>query len=167
MKGTFAKTGFTLIEVVVVVVIIGILAAGVTPMFAGSLRNLQRDRVQRDLMTIIRHAGELAVIKGRESRLYILPEKSLCVLRVSPTTNTNLPNEQEKTVQNETEYKLPESLRFAKPQALSDDKGQTFYVRFFPNGGCDFATVVVTDNLNRNIRIEIIGSSNNVKVHTS
>ena len=63
--------GFTLMELIVVVIILAMMTAGVTPMFRDSLRSLKRHRVVDEFVAVMQHAHERAILDGVPYRFYV------------------------------------------------------------------------------------------------
>lgn len=157
--------GFTLIELTLVVVILGILAAGVAPLFAGSITTLREERAKRDIIALLRHAGERAVIEGVEYRVYIYPEQGLYQLvRTEPPEKDET---EEEIRNNEVTLRLPESLHFLKPEAARDGTRDSFYVAFAPNGSSGFATLPITTDQGHTFKISVKGAWNRIEVESS
>lgn len=159
------RSGFTFMELLVVVVIVGMLALAVTPMFQGSLDSMRGDRVMRSFHAMVRHAGELAIIEEVEHRLVIDTETHTFWLErknVNPepeeeeedapvgwlNRSNRLPDETDGESpdfvripgREGQKEELPDSLRFADVKARRGDEGR-YYIGFYPGGACDFATI--------------------------
>lgn len=164
MHGRTNLRGFTLIELTLVVIILGILAAGVAPLFAGSITTLREERATRDVVALLRHAGERAVIEGVEYRVYIDPEHD-CYQLVR-TQQPEQTNSQEKQ-NDEVTLRLPESLHFLKPEAAWDSARESFYVPFAPNGSSGFAALPIMTDKGDTLRITVKGTWNRIEVESS
>lgn len=69
MRREVRQSGFTLIELMVVIVVISILAGAVVPMFGSSRSDAQLRAAARDLISALRLARSEAVASGRPHRL--------------------------------------------------------------------------------------------------
>src|SRR5262245_37750606 len=65
------SAGFTLMELIVVVIVIAVISSAVIPMFADSLRSLRRQRYIDDFTTALKFAQERAISGSVEHRVYI------------------------------------------------------------------------------------------------
>lgn len=65
------QNGFTLIELVVVIVIVGILSYAVVANWSDSHENLQINAIILKMASDVRYARDLALTEGRGSRVYI------------------------------------------------------------------------------------------------
>ena len=64
------QNGFTLIEVIVIVVIVGVLAYFAVANFGDSHSRLQNESVLKKIISDVRYARELALTEGEETRVY-------------------------------------------------------------------------------------------------
>lgn len=179
------RQGFTLMELLVVVVIVGMLALAVTPMFQGSLERMRGDRVMRSFVAMVRHAGELAIIEEVEHRLVIDVEEDAFWLE---RKNTN-PEPSEEVEEADSapvgwlnrsnrlpadsddensdfvvlagregeKQVLPKSLTFKDLKARRGSKGR-YYIAFYPGGACDFATIHFLLDKNKRKTVELEGT---------
>lgn len=69
------RSGFTLVELMVVVVILSVLAVAIAPQFAGTYQAALLRGVARQLVTAVRLASSQAVTRGRDVRLMIDGER--------------------------------------------------------------------------------------------
>ena len=65
------QNGFTLIEMTVVIIIVGILSYAVVANFTDSHESLQLNAITLKLASDVRYARDLALTEGRGSRVYI------------------------------------------------------------------------------------------------
>ncbi|MEM7233851.1 MAG: prepilin-type N-terminal cleavage/methylation domain-containing protein, partial [Planctomycetota bacterium] len=70
------KTGFTLIEICVVVVILAIVSATILPEFTGSRDSAQVRAAARELAMVFRLAASRAITTGLEQRVRLDEENS-------------------------------------------------------------------------------------------
>ena len=65
------KGGFTLLEMVVVLMIVMIMTAAVLPMYQGSVTWARRDKFTRDIVARMKYAQERAIADVTEYRFYL------------------------------------------------------------------------------------------------
>ncbi len=65
------QNGFTLVEIIVIVIIIGILSYIFVANFGGSYSKLQYETLAKKIAADVRFARELAVSQGKGTRVYI------------------------------------------------------------------------------------------------
>ena len=65
------QNGFTLIEMIVVIIIVGILSYAVVANFTDSHESLQLNAITLKLASDVRYARDLALTEGRGTRVYI------------------------------------------------------------------------------------------------
>jgi general secretion pathway protein H len=129
--------GFTLIEVMLVVVIILIAAGVVVPKFKGTFKSTQMTDATRSTVRIARYARSLAIL-----------QQEICTLRFETNrmivvrgTNTALP---------EASRKLPEDIKISAFENLADESrpsSEGRAVKFYPVGMNDgFKVTYSTDN---------------------
>lgn len=66
-----ATPGFTLLELMVVLVIAGLMLALVPPLFSGTVSSMKARGSARDLAVVLREARSLAVIRNNEQRVHL------------------------------------------------------------------------------------------------
>ncbi len=66
-----SKKGFSLLELIVVLILVGLAAGVVMPSFSRGLRGLEMETAGRDLMTRMRHARSQAIAKQKVFRIIL------------------------------------------------------------------------------------------------
>ncbi len=138
---SFRSSGFTLIELIVVMTIIALLTAAVVPIYQGSLTRIREDRATRDFVAYLKYAQERAITDGTEYRFYMREEsREYWVMR------QHIDEEGEKQFayldEGPVEVKqLPEGIEFERPKARFDKDREAHFVSFYGTGACDYATI--------------------------
>jgi len=65
------QAGFSLAELIVVVIVLGIITAGVVPVFAGSIRDMKTASAIDEFIALFKYAHERAIMNAVEYRLYL------------------------------------------------------------------------------------------------
>ncbi|HXK59100.1 MAG TPA: prepilin-type N-terminal cleavage/methylation domain-containing protein [Acidobacteriota bacterium] len=115
-----ATKGFSLLELVIVLVLLALASALVAPSFTTGLGGLQLETSARDVITLMRHARSQAIGKQEVFRV-ILGEQDPLSLKYF------LANEFGETIK---EQSLPDGFRFEVP----DNWQLPMVVSFYPNG---------------------------------
>ena len=111
--------GFTLVELLIVLVILGVTVALATPQFAKGLRTLELKAGARQLVAVLRQARGRAVVEGREVELLLDRERR--VYRLNGAGR-------------EYGWRGPMALRVYSAEGLPVEE-TTAVLRFFPDGG--------------------------------
>ena len=157
MRSVDDKSGFTLLEVIVVLMIVMIMTAAVIPMYQGSLTWARRDRVTRDLLARMKYAQERAIVEVTEYRFYLDRDNgSYWIMRDAGKKDGKVVFEEVKDA-GATRDRLPESLEFDKPKATLDDERKAHYIAFYPGGACDYATIKLKYDKSDTIEISTKG----------
>lgn len=168
------RAGFTLMELVIVVVIVGMMLGAVVPLFGGSFRTLRANGAVKELLNALKFAQESAITSGVEHRVYFAPDDNVYwVLRKKasiPTSASELlaPMEFEPVAdQLGTKQALPRGIRLAKVDAIEDDERDADYVAFYPDGGGSIAKIEVENEFGPETTIETRGRLGEFKVKES
>jgi len=132
VKGTQQKAGrmrgFTLLEMMVVLVIAGLLFALTPPLFTGAVSGTRLKGLARDLVTMMRETRSQAIIRNAEQQMYLDTEARH--YRAGDNRVLHLPEGVTMTVQ---------------PATAPDDPAQQQHVlRFFPDGSSSGAKISVS-----------------------
>jgi len=128
--------GFTLIEMIIVMVIISLLAMLVTPRLAKTLQHLEVRGAAKKISAILRYCRSESVNK---SRIYSVSFDTVSRLLSVQSTEEN---DEKSTV--ERSYALPEEVQVEKIEpgkTLLESSLPTF--EFYPNGGSNGGTALV------------------------
>ena len=140
--------GFTIIEMLIVLTIIGIITAGLAPSFAPQLERAKLQSCLRDISSGLRQARGLAQISGRE-----------VVFSINLNTKTYTFSNAAKT------FKLPKEFSFSiftvSNEILNSDNGG---VRFYPDGSSSGGRIQVQTS-NISLLIDVNWLTGKVTIH--
>lgn len=164
--GTRPRTGFTLLELIVVMAILAIITGMVVPIFATSFAGIQLRNARSGFLSVLYHTQERAVAESREYRLFLdTKDNSYWVEYVAEV------EDDKKTFEAVTEdfgvkQTLPVYLKFDRIRGPKDREHNANYIGCYPNGACDRVTIVLQDTRSRESRFEIktLGTMGNVEV---
>jgi type II secretion system protein H len=136
-----ADRGFSLLELIVVLVVLGIFLGMVVPMFRSSLASMRGDSAVREFISLLKYAQERAVSDGVEYRFYLNHQEG--TYWVARQTNDLSKEDTFTTLQETVKGKrwLPDGISLRRPEAQRDRKAKAHFVAFYPNGACDYATL--------------------------
>ena len=148
--------GFTLIELIIVLVIVSIMAAMVSPTISRSLASLQLKTAARKVAAALRYARTQAVAQAKDYQaVFSFDEREVTV---SPAESEGEESGEEKALPEEggtqqsqeqekpKVYTLPEEVKFLEFVAGEEEvnSGSTT-ITFRPNGSSDGGEVVLSD----------------------
>lgn len=112
-----SDSGFSLLELLIVLVILGFMAALIPPRLSGVMLSTQAKASARDIVSALRQTRTTAISTGQEQIFRLdLTKKSFTI---NHTTRKNLPD------------KMQISLYTARSEQLSEQEGA---IRFYPDG---------------------------------
>ncbi len=114
------SAGFSLLELIVVLLLLGLASVLVAPSFTGGLSGLQLETSTRDVITLMRHARSEAIAKQHVFRVVLGEEDPLSV-KYFLTNDFGEPIK---------ERELPKGFQFQ----VADDVRLPLTVSFYPNG---------------------------------
>jgi len=135
------RRGFTLFELIVVLILLGAAAAVVIPSFTGGFGGIQLDTAARDLVTRMKQARGAAVSRQRVHRIFLLsPEE---------------PGEPFAYVLTD-EYEQP-IKRYVLPKGISyfEELSEPVAFSFYPNGRSSGGRMGLKNEAGRKIFIEV------------
>lgn len=133
------KSGFSLLELIVVLVLLTIIAASIVPIYTGSLSKAELDRIGSEIESLLNHASERAVTGSTEYKFNITIEDDKSMYWLSWMKDDGTGNLKE-TIEDRTDAKLPEDIYFGdlkRANVMDDDNGTIYYFSFYPNGLSD------------------------------
>lgn len=152
--------GFTLLELLVVLVLISILSALVAPRVGNSMRNMTLKGAAQKIAASLRYARSKAV---SEKETYIavldLKKSSLSILTAQAYTGENaqkLSVDAKRKSARLKIYDLPEGIQLAKTKSgqRETDSG-LLHILFFPNGSTSGGWIVLGNDVGKRCRIEV------------
>ena len=135
MQKKSTQSGFSLFELVVIVVLVGVAAALIMPSFTRGLKGLELETTGRDLIVEMKHARSEAIAKQKLFR--ILLETDSYVL----TDDFQVPIQSSK---------LPEGMVLE-----SDDEELPLVIRFYANGRSSGSTFRLRNETGKQLRISV------------
>ncbi len=158
--------GFTLIEIIVVLMIVMIMTAAVVPMYQGSVAWARRDRATRDVLSRLKYAQERAITDVSEYRFYLNRDTGTFWLMREGERKDGKEVFEEVDDAGATRAQLPEAMIFEKPKATMDRKRDAHYVAFYPGGACDYATITIALDKRTSTTIRTKGRLGQLEVET-
>jgi len=164
--------GFTLLELIVVLVIIGLMSTLVVPKLVGPLGDLNLKTASQKISASLRYARSQAASEkvtlvalfdfDKNSVALTDPPITAPVARGGPASDreaankaSGVPTEQENGRPVKT-YTLPDGVRLAKGVSREGDiHSGLFRVFFFPNGGSSGGEITVANDRGRQYRIRV------------
>ncbi|MFP4499614.1 MAG: prepilin-type N-terminal cleavage/methylation domain-containing protein [Candidatus Hydrogenedentota bacterium] len=150
------QAGFSLIELMIVMMVLGILAAAVMPVYGGSVKTMRLRSFQSDLVQFIGYVQERAVTDVQEYRIYVDEEKATYwVMRHAGW-------EDEEKVFARAKDDLGKVRAF--PPALEvkldnhwhkDRDRDAEYMTCYPNGSCDIVELTLREDGARRHRDDV------------
>lgn len=135
------RRGFTLFELLVVLILLGAAAAVVIPSFTGGFGGIQLETAARDLVTRMKQARVEAVSKQRVRRVFLLPRQDPS----EPFTYV-LTDEYEQPIK---QYMLPNGISY------SEEIFEPFSFSFYPNGMSSGGGLGLKNEAGRILYIEV------------
>ena len=137
-KGWIKSRGFSLLELLVVLVIIGLSASLVLPTLAGGLSSLRLKTAAREVSATLRYARSLAVSVGKEQVINMDIEEGKYWLNEDKDNNRELPSD----------------IRFLNVTTQGEEitTGMAGIV-FYPMGNSSGSSIFITAGKDRNCHI--------------
>jgi type II secretion system protein H len=166
VKPTIYSRGFTLLELIVVLLIIGLMMALVTPRLIGSLTKMNLKTTAQKISSSLRYARSQAVTNQiihyavfdfEKSRVHIKAEKPLndhayskAELESAATDNST-----DKDTRVES-YFFPEGVTIKQAIIAKEEMDAgIFTIEFYPSGNSSGGVVVLTDEKERRFHINV------------
>ena len=167
-KSASSCSGFTLMELIVVVMFLGLIMGSIVPVYRDSVRNMRTDRGISDLVAVLKYAQERAVTDGRQFRVYLDgDEHRYWIAGFAGLDDHGDPVYQEDIGARGGRGVLPQHLRFGRLEAQRESTADRIYfITFYPAGTSDVASLEIEQikQRARPFRIEVLGRMGRVEV---
>jgi general secretion pathway protein H len=148
--------GFTLLELIVVLVIIGLMAVLVVPRLVGPLANLDLKTASQKISASLRYARSQAAAEKTTYVALFDFEKNRLVIINPPTTPAEPTNSEKDGPGGSKTYDLPGKVRLAKGTSREGEfHSGSFRIFFFPSGGSSGGEITVANERGRQYKITV------------
>jgi general secretion pathway protein H len=155
-KGKISSSGFTLLELVIVMIIVGLMSVLVVPVIGGSLSNMELKTAAKKTASALRYCRNKAAT-----------QKTTYIAGIDFATNiisienkkkaSEKPDETDETDEPDLKtYKLPEGVHMEKIVSGDQeiDSGR-FKITFFPNGSCSGGLITLAGTREKQYNINL------------
>ena len=163
------KRGYTLLELLVVLVIIILASAFVVPRLGSSLGNLSIKTAAKKLSASLRYARNSAVSEKvtyvtlfniDDNRILVIPEKE----NVDESLQNSSSDEERQSKASLT-YELPPDIKIEKTMTFSGEVvSDSFSILFFPNGSSTGGEITLISEKDRRSRVLVDMVTGSVKI---
>lgn len=161
--------GFTLLELIVVLVIISLMSALVVPKLAGPMSNLDLKTASKKISASLRYARSRAASeKTTYEALFDFEKNRLVITNPSPakadipinnpgnSTPIQPPDPEQDRPDGLKTYNLPDGVKLAKGVSRETDVHSGFFrIFFFPSGGSSGGEITVANERGRQYKINV------------
>lgn len=171
------KSGFTLIEIIMVMVIFLVITGISVPYFAGTYRGVQLRAAARTVNRMARYARSMAIMREKTMTVVLNHETMEIYLGGAPTVNTNAADGEldqevldrlgytdgdsgsgDMNIEKEVHRYLPEGLEVADFEQAEIDEDETYedryLIHYYPNGQSDWFTLELKDQRGMGVKLE-------------
>ena len=150
-----SAAGFTLVELIIVMLIVTTMAMAVMPIFRDTYAGLKEETTIQDILSTMKYAQARAVTDGIEYRVYFSPKKNAYWL-MRQTVTKEFKRDFEPVLDRHGQYTvLPDKFVLEKPKARRERETESYYISFFPSGASDIATIFLAKAAERRKKYEI------------
>jgi type II secretion system protein H len=135
------QKGFSLVEILVVLVLFGLAAALIMPSFSGAFKSLETETAARDLVTRMKQCRSEAIARQEVQRIKLQPATSDEVGRYVLT------NAYEEEIES---FDLPRDVSIVLPE-----NQELMTVSFYPNGRASGGGFALLSSQGKRLRIEV------------
>ena len=164
MSNDHNRRGFTLVELLVVMVMIFAFAAVVAPRFSQFVPSLRVESSARDLMAAGRKCHADAALQWRIVRLVVDQENQTFQIKMQGDPFKD-PEEYSPPASAWADpLTLPQGVRFESVDGAEDTGDGTQYFEFRPDGSASDGTIVLTNDKGTEHTVKIVGISGRVYI---
>ncbi|MBI5557271.1 MAG: GspH/FimT family pseudopilin [Deltaproteobacteria bacterium] len=154
------RQGFTLLELLIVLVLVGLMSGLTLPRFSGSLTSIQAKSAVNKVAAMLRHARNQAV-SSQTAQLVLFDFSGSRVISCPPEA---FPQAGIKSVdawladagKDVRSYQLPENVRIQPDEAQEkNDTSAMMKMVFFPSGNCTGGKIIFTGKQGRFYRVSV------------
>lgn len=164
--------GMTFIEIMIVIVILGILAAVVLPNMAGPREKMALQSAARDIASAGLVARQMAIVTGREASLEFIPEENAWVVRHTlleedRRSRRNRRNAEDKVEEQETFRELPERVSYVKFRAeeIEYEPVDPLVLTFYPSGSSSGMAIQVKNTRDKTLTVDFDAGTGRPEVY--
>jgi len=158
-----SQAGFSLMELAVVVIVLAMMTAAVTPIFRTTLVRMKTEQGIQDLLAAMQYTQQRAVSDGREYRIFLNDrDDTYWIERFVEVDEKN-----EKVFEPFEQFtlrELPGELSFRRVSAKRDRVSRAQYITCYPSGASDRASITLDRAQGRSITIETRGRVGSFRV---
>jgi prepilin-type N-terminal cleavage/methylation domain-containing protein len=156
LTGTHDRTGFTFLELIVVLALLAVITSVIVPVYIRSMNSLQMRSARDSLIGTLRFVQELSVKESREYRLYIDVKNNLYwVTRLAEVVNGE--KRFEPVVETwGAKTTLPDQFVITNLKARKDKGEKALFIACQPNGASDKAEISVRDSRAKGKKYKIL-----------
>lgn len=161
---TTRRGGFSLIELILVVTLIAIISSVVVPIYSNSLKTVNADYAQRDIIALLKYAQERAITDTTHYRFYVDETKRQYWLMRLETTDDGerlFVEVMEKQARRRT---WSEQVEIEVIKAFEDRDLDASFLEFYPSGACDYGEFLLKRDDGTEIEIEVAGRVGQIEV---
>ena len=130
--------GFTLLELLIVLILVGLLTSMVVPKFSGTLLTLQAKNSVKRISAMLRYARNQAVSTQQQHTVFFDITANQVILTAGQSSL------QSSEVKAEKIYRLPTGISLHHGVTVQGDKEtKTFTYVFYPAGNCSGGEIVI------------------------
>ncbi len=163
---TRSRHGFTLFELLVVLVVISLMSAMVIPRLSGYLNTIELKSSATRVAAVLRYAGNKAAtdkvfvtsemdFETRQLTLYVSSELRTFSLNKNKTPDGD-------TRKTDAVYPLPDGVRFKAGEG--NEKAARTTIVFFPNGSCSGGSITLTNDKDKKFDLTVDSITGNVSI---
>ena len=164
--------GVTFLEIMVVLVVLGVLAAVTAPNFTGSHERNKLKAATRELALLAKYARQQAVLRNTRTEIYVDVQEHKYWLDLTPP---DMPrrirsSRRDRRGNMEADHFLDKRqgrIQFLSATSAADEELEpdVSRIQFHRNGSASAATVVIVDQKERQMTVEITGSTGGVRAY--